>query len=109
MGYSKDELKFLEKPNVSFVCSRCMQSPTPEVSQGIAKLKECFYVENVSGIYFTLICGFYHLKGCVESMKIMAEQFLSASHQHEPSPEDKFSKVFECQIDYDQKKIQSDT
>ena len=86
MGYSKNEFKFLEKPNVSFVCNRCMQSPTPEVSQGIAKLKEC-----------------------VESMKIMAEQVLSASHQHEPLPEDKFSKVFECQNDYDQKKIQSDT
>ena len=69
MGHSKNDFKFLEKPNVSFVCNRCMQSPTPEVSQRTARLKEC-----------------------VENMKIMAEQVLSASHQHEPSPEDKFLK-----------------
>ena len=46
MGYSKDELKFLERSNVTFTFNCCLQSPpidaidTKELSKDITELKE---------------------------------------------------------------------
>ena len=82
MGYSKDEFKFLERANMTFTCSSCLQSPpidaidTKELSRDITELKES-----------------------VESTRTMVEEVLSCRQPLQTVA--KYSDVVKTKIDYD--------